>query len=145
LWQLQSGNSELIFKNDYGKILSCHWIPNRNNLVSIATDGTILIWNIMSGIIERQYYTLSNENKNFCTISFDGKYIVSSSSFHQLLLWNSKFPALPQHRLNQSLDCYFHSNQINCAVFHPQKQELVLGDENGNLIFLKVIEPLHEL
>jgi WD40 repeat protein len=56
----------------YGIVWTCAWSPDGRRVVSGSTDGTLVLWDAVVGVLETELARLKDMHIGFCTFSPDG-------------------------------------------------------------------------
>ncbi|KAJ7875853.1 hypothetical protein B0H13DRAFT_2668785 [Mycena leptocephala] len=85
IWDVATGDSHDLDCDE--KVLSVAFWPDGSRIVSGSSEGTVKIWNVMTGEEER-VFSGHSDRVNSVAVSPDGLFIVSGSKDKTVKLWN---------------------------------------------------------
>jgi WD40 repeat protein len=100
--------------------------PDGQRIISIKSDGTLLIWDVQTGILIGQPLLLQGNKKSLTSlaVSPDGQQIVTGSFGGLVQVWNAKTGSLI-HNLWQ-----YRRSYLTSVVYSPDGQQIVSSGDD---------------
>ena len=126
-------------------ILKAHSSPimhlrflNKNRILSIDKDANAIVWNIYSGKVLHRLEGI-HDDVTKVTISDDDKFLFIGTALGYVLVYDlDTYERLSKKYIKLS-------SSITSMEFYPKKQQLILGCDNGDLLFYDIYEGEDEL
>ncbi len=116
------------FLNEHtSAVWSTAFSPDSKTLASGSGDGTIILWDVLTGKIIGQFLTGHTDSVYRLEFSPDGKMIASGSGDGTIILWD----VLTGKPIGQPLKGYD-------ATFSPDGKTLAFGSDNNTIILLDI-------
>ncbi|XP_006875998.1 PREDICTED: apoptotic protease-activating factor 1 isoform X4 [Chrysochloris asiatica] len=123
VWNWQSG--DYVFLQAHQETVKDFRPLKNSRLLSWSFDGTVKVWNIITGRIEKDF-VCHQDTVLSCAISPDATKFSSTSADKTAKIWN--FECLsPLHELRGHKGC------VRCSVFSADSTLLATGDDNGEI------------
>uniref|UniRef100_A0ABM5GFB3 Apoptotic protease-activating factor 1 n=1 Tax=Pogona vitticeps TaxID=103695 RepID=A0ABM5GFB3_9SAUR len=123
VWNWQS--EECIFLKGHNEPVKNFSLLKHLRLFSWSFDGTVKLWNTVSGELERDL-TCHEDAILSCAISPDGTMFSTASADKTAKIW--RFESLSiLHKLNSHKSC------VRCCAFSSNNELLATGDDNGEI------------
>ncbi|XP_011789960.1 PREDICTED: apoptotic protease-activating factor 1 isoform X5 [Colobus angolensis palliatus] len=120
-WQLE----EYVFLQAHQETVKDFRLLKNSRLLSWSFDGTVKVWNIITGKIEKDFVCHQGTVLS-CDISHDATKFSSTSADKTAKIWSFDL-LLPLHELRG------HSGCVRCSAFSVDGTLLATGDDNGEI------------
>ncbi|XP_004700807.1 apoptotic protease-activating factor 1 [Echinops telfairi] len=128
VWNWQS--DEHVFLQAHQETVKDFRLLKNSRLLSWSFDGTVKVWNIMTGRIEKDF-VCHQDTVLSCDISPDETKFSSTSTDKTAKIWNFEH-SFPLHELRGHKGC------VRCSVFSADSTLLATGDDNGEIRIWRV-------
>ncbi|KAF6338783.1 apoptotic peptidase activating factor 1 [Rhinolophus ferrumequinum] len=123
VWNWQS--EEYVFLQAHRETVKDFRLLKNSRLLSWSLDGTVKVWNIITGRIEKDFVCHQHTVLS-CDISSDGTKFSSTSADKTAKIWSFEHLS-PLHELRGHKGC------VRCSVFSVDSTLLATGDDNGEI------------
>lgn len=123
VWNWQSG--EYVFLEAHQETVKDFRLLKNSRLLSWSFDGTVKVWNIITGRIEKDF-VCHQDTVLSCAVSSDATKFSSTSTDKTAKVWSFELPS-PLHELKGHKGC------VRCSVFSVDSTLLATGDDNGEI------------
>ena len=122
LWDSNTGTEFKRFDSHGSSVAALAVTPDCGHAVSVATDGTSIVWDLSAG--KKQFELQGNENSAVTdlTITLDGRFVIGYQYNGPLQVWD-----LSTGKKRFSVADY------KCFQVVPDTMEIVFGSQDGNL------------
>ncbi|XP_025256895.1 apoptotic protease-activating factor 1 isoform X4 [Theropithecus gelada] len=120
-WQLE----EYVFLQAHQETVKDFRLLKNSRLLSWSFDGTVKVWNIITGKIEKDFVCHQGTVLS-CDISHDATKFSSTSADKTAKIWSFDL-LLPLHELRG------HNGCVRCSAFSVDSTLLATGDDNGEI------------
>lgn len=120
-WQLE----EYVFLQAHQETVKDFRLLKNSRLLSWSFDGTVKVWNIITGKIEKDFVCHQGTVLS-CDISHDATKFSSTSADKTAKIWSFDL-LLPLHELRG------HNGCVRCSAFSMDSTLLATGDDNGEI------------
>ncbi|KAJ7999345.1 hypothetical protein DPEC_G00193420 [Dallia pectoralis] len=133
LWDAESGAALMVYESGHlSNISECALVPNKKRLITASWDKSLIAWDLETGKI---CWTASQGGLlTSCSVSGDGKYVVSSSDPENVLYLNS---AETGERILQVKG--HHKAMITRCRFDAQSQHVASVSEDRVIKLLDMV------
>ncbi|XP_049740084.1 apoptotic protease-activating factor 1 isoform X1 [Elephas maximus indicus] len=123
VWNWRS--EEYVFLQAHQETVKDFRLLKNSRLLSWSFDGTVKVWNIITGRIEKDF-VCHQDTVLSCDISPDATKFSSTSADKTAKIWNFDL-LFPLHELSGHTGC------VRCSVFSVDSTLLATGDDNGEI------------
>uniref|UniRef100_A0A9L0IY99 Apoptotic protease-activating factor 1 n=1 Tax=Equus asinus TaxID=9793 RepID=A0A9L0IY99_EQUAS len=123
VWNWQS--EEYVFLQAHQETVKDFRLLRNSRLLSWSFDGTVKVWNIITGRIEKDF-VCHQDTVLSCDISPDATKFSSTSADKTAKIWSFELLS-PLHELRGHKGC------VRCSVFSGDSTLLATGDDNGEI------------
>lgn len=123
VWNWQS--EEYVFLQAHQETVKDFKLLKNSKLLSWSFDGTVKIWSIITGRIEKDF-VCHQDTVLSCDISPDATKFSSTSADKTAKIWSFELLS-PLHELRGHKGC------VRCSVFSVDSTLLATGDDNGEI------------
>uniref|UniRef100_A0A3Q2I1Z2 Apoptotic protease-activating factor 1 n=1 Tax=Equus caballus TaxID=9796 RepID=A0A3Q2I1Z2_HORSE len=123
VWNWQS--EEYVFLQAHQEAVKDFRLLRNSRLLSWSFDGTVKVWNIITGRIEKDF-VCHQDTVLSCDISPDATKFSSTSADKTAKIWSFELLS-PLHELRGHKGC------VRCSVFSGDSTLLATGDDNGEI------------
>uniref|UniRef100_A0A8C6X9H4 Apoptotic peptidase activating factor 1 n=1 Tax=Naja naja TaxID=35670 RepID=A0A8C6X9H4_NAJNA len=123
VWNWQS-EKHIILKGHKEPVKNFHLLK-QSRLLSWSFDGTIKVWNILTGELEKDL-TCHEDAVLSCAVSPDATIFSTTSADKTAKIWSFKNPSA-LHTLSGHKDC------VRCCTFSLKNELLATGDDHGEI------------
>ncbi|ERE91409.1 apoptotic protease-activating factor 1 [Cricetulus griseus] len=123
VWTWQS--EDYIFLQAHQETVKDFRLLKNSRLLSWSFDGTVKVWNIITGRIEKDFNCHQGAVLS-CDISSDATKFSSTSADKTAKIWSFELPS-PLHELKGHTGC------VRCSAFSLDGILLATGDDNGEI------------
>uniref|UniRef100_A0ABK0LF43 Apoptotic peptidase activating factor 1 n=1 Tax=Rattus norvegicus TaxID=10116 RepID=A0ABK0LF43_RAT len=123
VWNWQT--EEYVFLQAHQETVKDFRLLRDSRLLSWSFDGTVKVWNVITGRIERDF-TCHQGTVLSCAISSDATKFSSTSADKTAKIWSFELPS-PLHELKG------HNSCVRCSAFSLDGILLATGDDNGEI------------
>uniref|UniRef100_A0A8C8ZQW6 Apoptotic protease-activating factor 1 n=1 Tax=Prolemur simus TaxID=1328070 RepID=A0A8C8ZQW6_PROSS len=123
VWNWQS--EEYVFLQAHQETVKNFRLLKNSRLLSWSFDGTVKIWNITTGRMEKDFICHQGTVLS-CDISLDATKFSSTSADKTAKIWSFELPS-PLHELRG------HNGCVRCSAFSVDSTLLATGDDNGEV------------
>ncbi|XP_004675836.1 PREDICTED: apoptotic protease-activating factor 1 [Condylura cristata] len=123
VWNWQS--EDYVFLQAHQEAVKDFRLLKNSSLLSWSFDGTVKVWNIINGRIEKDF-VCHQDTVLSCDISPDATKFSSTSADKTAKIWNFEDFSL-LHELKDHKGC------VRCSVFSVDSTLLATGDDNGEV------------
>jgi hypothetical protein len=129
LWETASGKRRHTLKGHTDTVWSGVFSPDGQLILSASQDKTLILWEVTSG---KRRHTLESHTEGVRSGVFspDGRLILSASGDGTLILWE-----VASGKRLSTLRTQF---PLTCAAFGPDGDTIVIGDQGGQVLFLRI-------
>ncbi|NWI16570.1 APAF factor, partial [Crypturellus soui] len=120
-WQL----NERVFLRGHKEAVRDFRLLENSKLLSWSFDGTVKVWNIMTGKAEKDF-TCHRDTVLSCAVSPDGNKFSSASADKTAKIWSFESSSV-LHELNGHEAC------VRCCTFSSDNKLLATGDDKGEI------------
>ncbi|XP_010219487.1 PREDICTED: apoptotic protease-activating factor 1 [Tinamus guttatus] len=120
-WQL----NERVFLRGHKEAVKDFRLLDNSKLLSWSFDGTVKVWNIMTGKAEKDF-TCHGDTVLSCAVSPDGSKFSSASADKTAKIWSFESSSV-LHELNGHEAC------VRCCAFSSDNKFLATGDDKGEI------------
>jgi WD40 repeat protein len=149
LWNVAQGTPEfgnpvLQFQDHAQRVLTVALSPDGKLAVSggcsrfdgpTCLEGELIVWDVNTGLPIRQFL---GHRDWVWSVAFspDGKYIVSGSDDHSLILWNVMIEDDPETEVNDEIihRLVGHTDSVRSVAFSPDGRRVLSGSNDNSLI-----------
>ena len=140
IFNLVTMTPKVKFRTHTAPVMNLRFLKN-NRLLSIDKDSIAIIWDIKSDKVIKRLEGI-HDNVTQITTSGDDEFLFLGTSLGYVLLYDLKtYESLSAHYIKLS-------SKITALEFDRQKQLLIIGTEDGNILFYDIFQGkdrLHEL
>lgn len=103
--------------------------PNRKQLISGSSDGTVRIWNIKTG---KEISTVVIHKESINSVKFFpcGNLAISVADDNTLRVWNINNGDI--------VSSFSGESKFTCFTMSPERQTIVVGENSGRIHFLSL-------
>uniref|UniRef100_A0A8D2B108 Apoptotic protease-activating factor 1 n=1 Tax=Sciurus vulgaris TaxID=55149 RepID=A0A8D2B108_SCIVU len=123
IWNWQS--EEYVFLQAHQEAVKDFRLLKNSRLLSWSFDGTVKVWNIITGQMEKDFVCHQGTVLS-CDISSDATKFSSTSADKTAKIWSFELPS-PLHELKG------HNGCVRCSAFSVDSSLLATGDDNGEI------------
>ncbi|XP_021564022.1 apoptotic protease-activating factor 1 isoform X4 [Carlito syrichta] len=123
VWNWQS--EEYVFLQAHREAVKDFRLLKNSRLLSWSFDGTVKVWNIITGRIEKDF-VCHQDTVLSCDISPDATKFSSTSADKTAKIWSFQ-------RLSPLLELRGHEGCVRCCTFSADGALLATGDDNGDV------------
>ncbi|XP_047404748.1 apoptotic protease-activating factor 1 isoform X2 [Sciurus carolinensis] len=123
IWNWQS--EEYVFLQAHQEAVKDFRLLKNSRLLSWSFDGTVKVWNIITGRMEKDFVCHQGTVLS-CDVSSDATKFSSTSADKTAKIWNFELPS-PLHELKG------HNGCVRCSAFSVDSSLLATGDDNGEI------------
>lgn len=123
----QASPALLSMVGQYGLVHTCAWSPDGRKVVSGSTEGTLVLWDAVAGVLETELARLTDATFTRCSFSPDGRRVAA--------VWRPRGSAAGSGRLGlwsvdsgTEIDRRVTPGGISVCAFSPEGDRLALGD-----------------
>ncbi len=117
-----------VYEAHKGAVLDLDFISGKDILISVGSDKSIMLWNILTGE-KRTIVTHATRIRTIC-ISKDGNYVFGGTDDGKLLRW-----AISNGEVKEIFDN--KQQAINAVCLNSSGSRIAFGDISGNIIILE--------
>ncbi|XP_058529013.1 apoptotic protease-activating factor 1 [Ochotona princeps] len=123
VWNRQS--EEYVFLQAHQETVTDFRLLKKSRLLSWSFDGTVKVWNIITGKIEKDF-VCHQATVLSCAVSSDTAKFSSTSADKTAKIWSFEL-LTPLHELRGHSDC------VRCSAFSADSSLLATGDDKGEI------------
>ena len=120
-------SSELVISTVGGEVNSVALSPDGQHIVSGTDDGTVCVWNTMTGEITAGPFLGHRHLVRSVALSSDGLHIVSGSYDHTICVWNAMTGEIVAGPFTE------HTDLVQCVAFSPDGHHIVSGSNDQTI------------
>ncbi|XP_057597285.1 apoptotic protease-activating factor 1 isoform X3 [Hippopotamus amphibius kiboko] len=125
IWNWQSEEYEYVSLQAHQETVKDFRLLKNSRLLSWSFDGTVKVWNIITGRIEKDF-VCHQDTVLSCDISPDATKFSSTSADKTAKIWSFELLS-PLHELRGHKGC------VRCSAFSVDSTLLATGDDNGEI------------